>query len=324
MSEITSRKDDHIDLAIASQHNFRDDRFEYEPMYGVHPDFKPDPFIFLGKKMNYPFWISSMTGGGSDSKKYNEIFASVCGDLGLGMGLGSCRALMEDQSLIKDFDLRSLLGPEAPFFMNLGIAQIAELISNGELNKLNDVLGALQADGLIVHINPLQEFFQPEGDLIVERPIDIVEKLKMKFLGTIVVKEIGQGMGSRSLKALSDLEIDGLELAGFGGTNFTKLEQIRTKSPENEFEFQSVGEPAIEMIRCLNELKSSMDIIISGGMNDPLEAYYHQSLCNNNSVIGQAHKVLEMAQLGRENLKTYITRFVLKMRLAQNYLTIKH
>ncbi len=322
MSEINSRKDDHVDLAIASQHSLRDERFEYEPMYGVHPDFKPEPFIFLGKKMNYPFWISSMTGGGSDSKKYNEIFASVCGDLGLGMGLGSCRALLEDPSLIGDFDLRDLLGPHAPFFMNLGIAQVAEHIKNGELHKINDTLGALRSDGLIVHVNPLQEFFQPEGDVILDRPIDIIEKLKNTFLGTIVVKEIGQGMGQKSLKALNDLGIDGLELAGFGGTNFTKLEQIRSKTKGGEF--ISVGEPAVEMIKCLNEMKSSMDIIISGGMNDPLEAYYHQELCHNNSVIGQAQKVLEMGQLGKENLKAYITSFILKTRLAKNYLTIKH
>jgi len=322
MSEITTRKDDHIDLAKVSQQLFRDQRFEYEPMYGVHPDFKPAPFIFLGKKMNYPFWISSMTGGGKNSKKYNQIFASVCGELGLGMGLGSCRALMEDPSLFSDFDLRDLLGPDAPFFMNLGIAQIADLLKNNELEKLNDLMNMLRADGLIIHVNPLQEFFQPEGDLIIDRPIDIIEKFKAKFLGTIVVKEIGQGMGRRSLKALSDIGIEGLELAGFGGTNFTKLEQIRSKSKLTDFE--SIGEPSINMINYLNEIGSQMDVIISGGMNDPLEAYYHKSISNNNSVIGQAHKVLEMADLGHENLKSYITSFILKMRLAENFLTIKH
>lgn len=321
MSKITSRKDDHIDLSLKSQHSYKDVRFEYEPMFGVHPDFKEEPFIFLGKKMNYPFWISSMTGGGKDSKHLNKMFAQVCRDFGIGMGLGSCRALLENQNCISDFDLRETLGGDVPFLMNLGIAQVSELIKNENLTLINDLVEQLRVDGLIIHINPLQEFFQPEGDVISARPIDVLEEFKKKFTAKIMVKEIGQGMGERSLRAINDLEIDGLELAGFGGTNFTKLEKLRSKHFETDFE--SVGEDSFSMIKVLNDLNTNMDIIISGGMNNPLNAYYYHSITNANNVIGQASKVLEMAQQGPEILKSYIKNFILKMRLAKNYLEIK-
>ncbi len=321
MSEINQRKDDHIDLVNLSQIESLDPRFNYEPLFGVHPHSNPDPFVFLGKVMNYPFWISSMTGGGRESEKLNKTMAEVCHELGIGMGLGSCRVLFEDASKISDFSLRNILGDQVSFYMNLGIAQIEEYLRDNRINDIIDMSSELQVDGMIIHINPLQEFFQPHGDKITKTPISIISEFMESYPLKVIVKEVGQGFGPKSLEALINLKVDGIELASFGGTNFTRLEKIRSNHSEVDFDF--VGAGAIEMIKHLNNTKGKTDIIISGGMNNPLDCYYARSILEMNSVIGQASKILEFAKLGRKELKEYILGFITKMRLANNYLTIK-
>src|SRR5690606_7709496 len=109
-------------------------------------------------------WISSMTGGTKEALQINRNLAQAANEFGLGFGLGSCRSLLTENTRFHEFDLRSMIGDELPFFANLGVAQVEELIAKKELNRLHDMVEKLRADGLIIHINPLQEWFQPEGD----------------------------------------------------------------------------------------------------------------------------------------------------------------
>jgi len=297
MQEMTqeSRKMDHIDLANRAQSKRIevDDRFYYEPILAAHPSHQTDiSLTFLGKKLNAPLWISSMTGGVGPARHINQNLARVASEFGLGMGLGSCRVLLEDKTYFNDFNLRPILGPELPLFANLGIAQIENLILKKELNKVEDMLSALDADGLIIHINPLQEWFQPEGDRLKISPLETLTKLCSQLKTKLIVKEVGQGMGPKSLKALLDLPIDAIELAAFGGTNFSKLEQMRAS--DNEFTWMKslakVGHTAPEMIEMLNMLVTGhpeykkKQIIISGGIEDVLDGVYLREKLVFNSV----------------------------------------
>ncbi len=321
MSEIEKRKDDHINLVDQSQYINRDNRFHYEPLLGTHPDSNPRPLVFLDKKIDYPFWISSMTGGGSHSLEINQRMAKVCSRLKIGMGLGSCRVLFDDESKIKDFNLRSLIGDELPFYMNLGLAQVEEFVQKDQVDLVNEMSEKLSTDGVCIHINPLQEFFQPQGDQILISPLETLAKFVESFDGKIIIKEVGQGFGPKSLDVILGLNIDCIELSGFGGTNFTKLEKIRSGKTENDFE--SIGETSFDMLNFLNKNDKSIDIIVSGGVNNPLDAYYLKTISKNPTIIGQASNVLKHALIGEENLFQYILNFILKMRLAENYLTIK-
>lgn len=333
MSEILqeTRKLDHIELALSAQSRISevDRRFYYEPLLSAHPSVDTDiSTTFLGKKLNAPLWISSMTGGVGPARHINQNLARACREFGLGMGLGSCRVLLNDETYLKDFNLRPILGDDLPLYANLGIAQVEEILaeSNPE-QKLNGLIQKLDADGLIVHINPLQEWFQPEGDRLKNSPIITLSRLCEIFKYKIIVKEVGQGMGPKSLKALLELPIAGIELAAFGGTNFTKLEQIRDNK-SNMDSFSKVGHTAEEMINILNGLLkvrpefNQKQIIISGGVENILDGYFLRENLNFSSLIGQAKNFLVHANDYAE-LKKYTECQINGLKVAKGFLVAK-
>lgn len=332
-----TRKRDHIELTQKSQ-TVRaevDSRFYYEPILSAHPNSDSDISTnFLGKKMAAPFWISSMTGGVGEARHINQNLARVCREFSLGMGLGSCRVLLESDQYFEDFNLRPILGSELPFFANLGIAQLETLVIDGETNKIFDLMNRLDTDGLIIHVNPLQEWFQPEGDKFLYSPLETITKLCAAFAHSdkkIIVKEVGQGMGPKSLKALLDLPIHAIELASFGGTNFSKLELLRSKGVDvKEIESLSrVGHTSLEMIGFLNNLLSAnpkyieKQIIISGGIENFLDGFYLQEQLNFSSIIGQAKNFLSRSE-NYEELRAFTAAQIEGLKMARAFLTVKN
>jgi isopentenyl-diphosphate delta-isomerase len=213
-------------------------------------------------------------------------------------------------------------------FANLGISQIEELLtSNSYEQKLNDLISKLDADGLIVHINPLQEWFQPEGDRLKNSPLVTLTKLCEVFKHKLIIKEVGQGLGPRSLEALLDLPIAGIELAAFGGTNFTKLEQLRGDMALIN-PLSNVGHTAVEIVSMLNSLvgkKSeykNKQIIISGGLETILVGFYLLENLKFTSVIGQAKNFLTHAENYQE-LKCFTENQINSLKIAKSFLVAK-
>src|SRR6056297_2248988 len=136
METLETRKKDHIDLAFKSQTGISaaDQRFYYEPMLSAHPSKGLQPFEFLGKTQKAPLWISSMTGGTKLAGKINNNLARACNEFGFGMGLGSCRIILEDDTFLNDFNVRPVVGNDLPLWANLGIAQIEELIQSEKIS----------------------------------------------------------------------------------------------------------------------------------------------------------------------------------------------
>lgn len=327
------RKNDHLELtgqAQMSEHERNpeiQDFFYYEPLFAKHPHaLQTLPITFLGRQLDYPFWISSMTGGGENSKKINENLAIVAKKYGLGMGLGSCRLLLDNDELIDDFDLRQHLGGELPFFANLGVHQLALLIKNNQIDKLHRMIEKLRADGLIVHINPLQEWFQIEGDRFFESPLETLAKFMNLKKYPLIVKEVGQGMGPHSLKALIDLQVEGIEFGALGGTNFSKLEVLRKKSADIDTSLAYVGHSALEMVHFLNDLYDEArdkekfpEIIISGGINDAAKAFHLWSLSKKRPLIGMASSFLLHANQ-MADLEIFIQEKINHFKMAQSCL----
>jgi len=189
----------------------------------------------------------------------------------------------------------------------------------------------LRADGLIIHINPLQEWFQPGGDRIRSAPLDTIKRLLDRLKYPIIVKEVGQGMGPASLHELIRLPIAAIEFAAFGGTNFSKLELMRSeKRAFYAYEpLARVGENALNMVDYVNDILTlesqpgCRQVIISGGISGFLDGYYLIRKINTSAVYGQASAFLRHAKESYNDLHQYVTDQVDGLRLATAYLTLR-
>ncbi len=333
-----SRKKDHIEMAFKSQTAAFaiDNRFYYEPVMQAHAaSTQALQLDFVGKAMNAPLWVSSMTGGTELAATINKNLAKACNDFGLGMGLGSCRSLLFSDEFFEDFNLRKYIGDQ-PLYANLGIAQVEQLIDESKTDLITTMLDKLQVDGLIIHINPLQEWLQPEGDRYFTTPIETIKRSLDLLKTKIIVKEVGHGMGPKSLEALLSLPIEAIEFAAFGGTNFSKIELYRETKEKNDW-FESlalVGHTADEMVSFVNSIlaenRNGVDkefpcknVIISGGIKTFLDGYYLIKKSKLNAVYGQASSFLKYAMTSYEELHEYTKYQIEGLALANQLLTLK-
>ncbi len=328
------RKRDHIDLAFASQTPGKnlDRRFTYEPMLSAHPNETTIPAIdFLGKKQKLPMWVSSMTGGTKMAGTINRNLAKACREFGIGMGLGSCRIILDDDTYFPDFDMRDIIGEEQPFYANLGINQLEILQMNKQTDKIIRLVEKLRADGLIIHINPFQEWFQPEGDRLIRPPIESVQELVELVNFPIMVKEVGQGMGKESLRSLLKLPIGAIEFGAFGGTNFAKVELLRNKEqPAELFEPLSyIGHDASEMVDLTNQIVDEegkkvkcKQLIVSGGIKSFLDGYYLIKKSKIPAIYGQASTFLKYAKEDYLPLHQFVEQQIKGLLMAYAYLRV--
>jgi len=249
----------------------------------------------------------------------------------MGMGLGSCRQLLDSDEYFDDFNVRPYMG-DRPLYANLGIAQVEQLVLSDKTSKIKTLINKLQADGLIIHVNPLQEFIQPEGDILQHRAIDIISSLLDKTDIDIIVKEVGQGMGINSLKALMYLPLRAIEFAAFGGTNFSKLELLRNKNEySKQFDaFFNIGHTAEEMVQFVNTIATENtekplcdNFIISGGIKSFLDGYYLTEKINFTAIYGMASALLQPAMKSYDDLEMFLNKHIQGLKMAKAYLRIK-
>lgn len=336
MNQLNMEKDrklDHIKLAFESQtlQNEADQRFNYEPVISGHPNGKPLRFPFCGKTMEAPTWVSSMTGGTKMAHTINHNLARACKEFRIGMGLGSCRKLLDDDTYFEDFNLRPIMGDDLPLFANLGIAQVEILLEENKIDKIRSLVEKLQADGLIIHINPLQEWMQPEGNRIAHPPIETIERLLGRINFPVIVKEVGQGMGPESLLRLLQLPLAAVDFGAFGGTNFSLVELLRQdESNREKYEpFIRAGHTAGQMLDIVNHLVNTRNdlkcnqLIISGGIRSYLDGYYYVSRSKIPAIYAQASAFLKHSQGEYEPLRRFVAGQIEGYRMAQALLKIR-
>ncbi len=335
-----SRKEDHIELAFRSQVNRieLDARFDYEPMLAAHPSPGSLPSsVFGAKTMKAPLWVSSMTGGTEKAYVINQNLGKACAEFGLGMGLGSCRPLLYGNDRLVDFDIRPITGDDVPLYANLGVAQVQELLDEGRIGEITEMVTALRVDGLIIHVNPLQEAMQPEGDRFTATPLQTVKDTMAELPELpVIVKAVGQGMGPASLAALLKLPLLAIDTAANGGTNFSKLELLRG----DELRAQAyapvvqLGHSAGEMVDMINQEVQALrqaqqgagpqvqceHLIVSGGIQTFLDGFYLTQKSQLPAVYGQASAFLRYAREDYATLQRYVETQLRGLELAHAYL----
>ncbi|MFT4668402.1 MAG: isopentenyl-diphosphate delta-isomerase, partial [Gammaproteobacteria bacterium] len=232
----------------------------------------------------------------------------------------------------EDFNIRPIMGDKVPLFANLGIAQVEQLIERDELDLAEKMLEKLQADGLIIHVNPFQEWLQPEGDLIKVAPLETIQICLDKLACPIIVKEVGQGMGYESLKALFQLPLAAIDFAASGGTNFALLELLRSDPIKQQVFGQLAysGHSAEDMVNMTNDILKELgdkvackEVIISGGIKGFLDGHYLINKLATPSIYGQASAFLKYAREDYETLYNYVDSQIRGLSLAKSFLKVR-
>jgi hypothetical protein len=209
---------------------------------------------------------------------------------------------------------------------------LEKLIEKNQINLIDNLIDKLRADGLIVHVNPMQEWLQPEGDRFKNPPLETLKRLiDLRPNLNIIVKEVGQGMGPESLSAVLKLPIMALDFAAAGGTSFSMLELLRSEKTYMEAykPLASIGHRAEEMVGFVNQiLKEENDIlckevIISGGIQSFVDGYYLTNKINTSSIYGQASAFLKHARGNYDDLQRFISLEVNGLELAKRFFRVR-
>lgn len=224
----------------------------------------------FGRKLRAPVLISCMTGGTPEARRINHRLARVAQDRGLAMGLGSGRALIESLDSIDTFDVRPL-APDVMLFANLGAVQLNKGYGAAECRRL---VRLLHADALVLHLNPLQEALQPEGDTCFAGMLERIARLCAAVDFPIVAKEVGWGIGGAEVRALFEAGVAAVDVAGAGGTSWSEVERYRIAEPWRVRAAASFAGWGIPTARALIDARAAAPdgtIVGSGGIRCGLD-----------------------------------------------------
>jgi isopentenyl-diphosphate delta-isomerase len=233
---IENRKEEHINIAenmnVTSEHNFWDDiRLIHRAMPEVDYDSINTKINFLGTDFDYPFLISSMTGGTEKAKKINENLARAAEEFHIGMGVGSMRAAIENKNIADTFSVINNYKIPAKF-ANIGAPQLIKQekppISDKDIDYIFNLIGAKY---LIVHFNFLQEMVQPEGDKNAYGVISRLKEIAKSY--PVIAKETGSGFSREDAIAFKDAGVKAIDVGGLGGTSFAAIEYYRAEKVHN-------------------------------------------------------------------------------------------
>lgn len=225
---------------------------------------------FLNKNLGSPLLISSMTGGTENAKKINQLLAKTAQKYKIPMGLGSGRVILEKPEIVNSFQVRNI-APDVLLFANLGAVQLNYNYGVKECLKLVQLL---EADALILHLNPLQECIQPNGDTNFAKLLDKIEKICYELPVPVIVKEVGNGISVSMTQKLLKAGVQVIDVAGAGGTSWAKVESERA---DNELKrrlgktFADWGIPTADCLVTIHQSYPNLPLIASGGIRNGLE-----------------------------------------------------
>lgn len=277
MDPIARRKLDHIAVSLSEAADFRVVRTGFDDVHFLHqalPDVDLDAIdlstTFLGHRLQAPILIASMTGGMEKGAVINRNLAIAAQALGLPMGLGSQRITVTHPDTLASFQVRDV-APDVPLFGNLGAVQ---LNYGFDAEAVRQLVAGVGADGLFLHLNPLQEAVQPEGDRNFAGLLPKIAELCRHVDFPILAKETGCGIAGDTAAALVDAGVAAIDLSGAGGTSWSRIEGARTVTAGANLGevFGEWGIPTAVSLRLVREACPHTPVIASGGLRDGIAA----------------------------------------------------
>jgi isopentenyl-diphosphate delta-isomerase len=276
VAPIQERKADHIkinleqDVRSALTTGLENYRFIHEALPELDLNRLDMTLDLFGKKLHAPILISSMTGGTAEAETINLRLAEAAQECGIVMGVGSQRAAIEHPEQAGTFQVRRV-APDILLFANLGAVQLNYGYGIDQCRRAVDMI---EADALILHLNPLQEAVQDGGDVNFAGLAKKIEEVCKQIEAPVIAKEVGWGISEKSAKLLADCGVSAIDVAGAGGTSWSQVEMYRAP---DEFTrqlaatFVGWGIPTADSILNVKKAVPEMTVFASGGIKDGLD-----------------------------------------------------
>jgi len=271
------RKSDHIRINLQEDVNvehvssgFGRYRFTHCALPGFDLDDVDTSTTLLGKPLSVPLLISSMTGGTPEASRINHRLAEVAQQAGLAMGVGSQRAAIQDPGLEDTYRVRQV-APDILLLANLGAIQLNHGYGVDECRRAVEMI---EADGLILHLNPLQEALQPEGNTCFSGMLDRIEEVCRTLSVPVVVKEVGWGISEDVARQLAGAGVAAIDVAGAGGVSWSQVEMHRATTEcqrQVAAAFADWGIPTAESLLVARRGAPGLPLIASGGVRDGIQ-----------------------------------------------------
>ena len=319
MAEKTEkRKAEHIRICLEQKAQARKATAGFEDIQLIHralPEVDRQKISlsasFLGKKFSAPLIVGAMTGGTEEATKINASIAEAVEKLGLGMGVGSQRAAIEDRKLEKTYAVARKKAPSAFLIANIGGVQ---LVHGYGLKEVKKAIEMIDADAVAIHLNAMQEAVQPEGQTNFKGVLTKISEIAGELDKPVIVKETGCGISAEDAKALEAAGVKAIDVGGLGGTSFAAVEYYRSINQNNMGEiFWDWGIPtAISLIETTQSVK--IPVIASGGVRSGLDIAKSSAL--NASLASISQPMLETAVKGTKETEELLSCLIDELRNA--------
>ncbi|WP_227368836.1 type 2 isopentenyl-diphosphate Delta-isomerase [Halomonas sp. M20] len=318
---LVERKNDHLAIVLDAQRapgptssGLAGYRFEHCALPQLNLDDIDLRAQFLGKRLNAPFLISSMTGGAARARLINQHLAEAAQALGIALAVGSQRvALQTDNDHGLTRELRRL-APDIALLGNIGAGQLREAQGIEWARRAVDMI---DADALIVHLNPLQEAVQSGGDRDWRNVRQSIGALVKALEVPIIIKEVGAGISPQVARALIEEGVAAIDVAGAGGTSWAAVEAERAASESQKriaLAFAGWGIPTAQAIQAVRRELPDTPLIASGGIRDGVDAA--KAIRLGADLVGQAAAVLASATQSSEAVIEHFEILIAQLRIA--------
>ena len=313
-ADIEMRKTEHIRIAenesVTSERNFWDDiRLVHQAVPEMDFDKVSTQADFLGHSMNFPFIISSMTGGTQLARKINGNLARAAELFGIGMGVGSMRAAIVNNDLADTFSI--INGSNIRMKLaNIGAPQLVKQSKDAFSDRdIEYAFNLIDADFLVIHFNFLQEMVQPEGDHNATGILSRLKEIASSY--PVIAKETGNGFSRESALELKDAGVKAIDVGGLGGTSFAAIEYYRAKNAGDRnkmnsgITFWNWGVPSAASIKYCKDI---LPVIGSGGLRNGQDLA--KAILMGAEIGGFARTLLKGADTSYETIESEISQLI--------------